>query len=177
MTADHADEAPALVGGRGERRVGARDSRATRELNARRRALATVEVNGAAPEHEALRVIAEPRFGPPGERQSPSIAELERRAGVRVGAQLDADLDFDRFDWLIAMDRANEMDLLDAGAPEGKVRLLRSFDPALQGQSGRALDVPDPYGEGADAFERMWATIEPGCRGLLDRLCDGMIGG
>lgn len=92
-----------------------------------------------------------------------------------IARQLDADLDFDRFDWLIAMDRSNEMDLLDAGAPADRVRLLRSFDPALQGESGRSLDVPDPYGEGADAFERMWKTIEPGCQGLLDGLLAGMM--
>ena len=97
---------------------------------------------------------------------------VAKKKGVHlpsVGRQLNPDVDFDRFELLIAMDNENRLDLLDAGANESRVRLLRSFDPAL---NGRALDVPDPYGQGAAAFERMWAAIEPGCVGLLDWLTD-----
>ena len=101
--------------------------------------------------------------------------EIAARNGVRlpsIARTLDPDVDFTRFRWLIAMDAQNRLDLLDAGAPDSNIRLLRSFDPAAQ---GKILDVPDPYGEGAEAFERMWAAIVPGCAGLLDWLVDGMI--
>lgn len=86
-----------------------------------------------------------------------------------IARQLAPEVDFDRFDWLIAMDGENRMDLLDAGADASRIRLLRSFDPALRGEE---LDVPDPYGRGDAAFEAMWETIEPGCVGLLDWLDD-----
>ncbi|MCO1577816.1 MULTISPECIES: low molecular weight protein-tyrosine-phosphatase [unclassified Crossiella] len=46
----------------------------------------------------------------------------------------------------------------------GEVRLLRSFDPAADGD----LDVPDPYyGEDAD-FEEVLAMVEAATPGLLD---------
>jgi len=94
-----------------------------------------------------------------------------------IARQLDPYADFARFDLLVAMDAENRLDLLDAGADESRVRLLRSFDPALTGMPARSLDVPDPYGQGESAFQVMWATIEPGCVGLLDWLVDGMIDG
>jgi len=112
-----------------------------------------------------------------GNRPQEGSIRVARANGVTlpsIARQLDPDVDFDRFRWLIAMDAANRMDLLDAGASESRIRLLRSFDPAGQGESP---DVPDPYGKGDAAFERMWGAIEPGCSGLLDWLLDGMIDG
>jgi protein-tyrosine phosphatase len=103
--------------------------------------------------------------------------EIAASSGVRlpsIARRLDPAVDFERYDWLIAMDAQNRLDLLDSGAPDAKIRLLRSFDPAMD---GAATDVPDPYGQGPEAFERMWAAIEPGCVGLLDWLVDGMIAG
>jgi len=111
------------------------------------------------PPHEGSRALAE-RYGV----HLPSIAR-----------RLDPDEDFDRFHWLIAMDDANRMDLLDAGAAEERVRLLRSFDPSHRANPGGAPGVPDPYGNGPEAFETMWRAIEPACGGLLDWLIDGKI--
>jgi protein-tyrosine phosphatase len=44
--------------------------------------------------------------------------------------------------------------------------LLRSFDPAAP----QDLDVPDPYYDGS--FDECLATIEAGCRGLVEWLAD-----
>jgi protein-tyrosine phosphatase len=55
----------------------------------------------------------------------------------------------------------------------GRIRLLRSFDPAAAGPTGSGhggldLDVPDPYyGYSAD-FEHCLTLIEAACLGLLD---------
>ena len=77
--------------------------------------------------------------------------------------------DFEDFDLLLAADRENLADLR-AIAPDAearaKVRLLRSFDPAADGD----LDVPDPYYGGADGFEDVLDLVEAACRGLLDAL-------
>lgn len=76
--------------------------------------------------------------------------------------------DFDRFDLVLAMDAANLRDLR-AVAPagtEGKIRLLREFDPAVAGAPD--LDVPDPYYGGDDGFEAVLDMVEAACRGLLE---------
>lgn len=74
--------------------------------------------------------------------------------------------DFERFDYLIAMDGSNRNELLriapDAVA-EAKIELLRNFDPA----SPRDADVPDPYFGGSDGFETVLDICDAACRGLL----------
>lgn len=72
------------------------------------------------------------------------------------------------YEWIIPMDRSNRADLLRLGAAPERVRLLRSFDPALAGASDAELDVPDPYGEGEESFDRVFTMIRAGCAGLLD---------
>jgi protein-tyrosine phosphatase len=96
-----------------------------------------------------------------------SRAEALRR-GVKLPSrarQFVAE-DFDRFDYVIAMDRRNQHDierLARTDADAQKVHLLRRFDA----RGGADLDVPDPYyGEG-DGFARVFDICEAGCRGLL----------
>lgn len=48
-----------------------------------------------------------------------------------------------------------------------KIVRLRSFDPASRGGD---LDVPDPYYDRADGFERVLAMVEAGCAGLVDHV-------
>ncbi len=77
--------------------------------------------------------------------------------------------DFDRFDWIIAMDASNRMSLASQARSEadrGKIRLLRAFDPS----GGPGAEVPDPYYGGIDGFERVFDIVERSCRGLLEAL-------
>ena len=77
--------------------------------------------------------------------------------------------DFDRYDHVIAMDRANREELLRLarGAQDrAKVRLLRSFDPAAPADA----EVPDPYFGGPRGFDEVFDICEAACRGLLDHL-------
>ena len=77
--------------------------------------------------------------------------------------------DFDDFDHVLAMDRANRDELLrlarDAG-DRGKVALLRSFDPSAPPEA----EVPDPYYGGARGFEEVFDICEAACRGLIEHL-------
>ena len=77
--------------------------------------------------------------------------------------------DFERFDYVLALDRENFADLVrlapDAEA-RAKVHLLREFDPA----SPPHAEVPDPYYGDLDGFERVFDICEAACRGLLDHL-------
>jgi len=108
-----------------------------------------------------------------GEPPDPRAQDCARAHGVTLvstGRQLDPGTDFDRFDWLIPMDRQNKKDLLIEGAPLERVRLLRSFDPALRGAPDRDLDVPDPYWDEADGFNAVFRMIRAACEGMLDEL-------
>src|SRR3954470_13804685 len=69
-----------------------------------------------------------------------------RRLGIEVGgrARQFKRADFERFDYVLAMDRSNFDDLSELFADEGarkKLFLLRSFDPS----SPAGASVPDPY--------------------------------
>jgi protein-tyrosine phosphatase len=75
--------------------------------------------------------------------------------------------DFERFDYILAMDQDN-LDILLRLCPAkftGKLDLLLSFAPRLN-----CRDVPDPYYGGEHGFERVLDLIEQGCAGLLDEL-------
>ncbi len=77
--------------------------------------------------------------------------------------------DFDDFDHVLAMDRANRDELLKLarnGGDRAKVALLRSFDPSAPPDA----EVPDPYYGGAGGFDEVFDICERACRGLLDRL-------
>ena len=94
-----------------------------------------------------------------------------KRFGVEVGgrARQFKRVDFDRFDYVLAMDRSNFEDLGElAGdaAARKKLFLLRSFDPS----SPAGASVPDPYyGEDED-FDDVVRICLAACAPLLERL-------
>ena len=69
--------------------------------------------------------------------------------------------DYDKFDLLIGMDRANlrNMHRICGGDPSGKLRLLMDY-------TGHPCDVVDPWYTGD--FETTWRDVLAGCRGLLE---------
>ncbi len=94
-----------------------------------------------------------------------------RRHGIelRGRAQQVSPQDFDRFDLILAMDRANLAQLRRKARDDTDrvcIRLLREFDP----QAGADLDVPDPYFGGADGFERVYEMMARACEHLLREL-------
>ncbi|MFD5651586.1 low molecular weight protein-tyrosine-phosphatase [Streptomyces sp. NPDC127039] len=74
---------------------------------------------------------------------------------------------FSRLDLVVALD-AGHLRALRRLAPTerdaAKVRLLRSYDPAV---AGGDLDVPDPYYGGRDGFEECLEMVEAASTGLL----------
>jgi protein-tyrosine phosphatase len=92
------------------------------------------------------------------ERRGVSLADIRAR---RV-----SDTDFERFDYIIAMDEDNRSRLLEE-APEdhrAKVHLFLSFSALGE------TEVPDPYYGGAAGFERVLDLVEEASRGLLKKL-------
>jgi len=106
-----------------------------------------------------------------GEPPDPRARASASRRGIELGgrARRVETKDFERFDFLIAMDRANRRDLLRMAPNDeakAKVVLFRSYDPG----SPREADVPDPYyGEG-DGFETVLDICEAASRGLLQHI-------
>jgi protein-tyrosine phosphatase len=94
-----------------------------------------------------------------------------RRLGIEVGgrARQFKLADFERFDYVLAMDRNNFDDLAElARDPElqKRLHLLRGFDPtSLPGAS-----VPDPYYGGDEDFDDVVRICLAACTPLLDRL-------
>jgi protein-tyrosine phosphatase len=83
--------------------------------------------------------------------------------------------DFTTFDLLLAMDLANVSELIRQGAPPVKVRLLRSFDPALDGLPDESLQVPDPYYGGDGGFEEVFQMLWRANTGLINSVKDGSL--
>jgi len=80
--------------------------------------------------------------------------------------------DIDAFDLIIAMDRANLLDIeATAGGPREHIRMLGSYLPeATANANADAPDVPDPYYGGGAGFERVLDMIETACPKILDHL-------
>lgn len=81
------------------------------------------------------------------------------------GRQL-ADEDFETFDYLLAMDRANlsEMQKRAPRRLHHKLHLLREFS------EGGVLEIPDPYYGGEAGFDLVLDLVEEACNGLLDSI-------
>ncbi|HKJ09890.1 MAG TPA: low molecular weight protein-tyrosine-phosphatase [Gammaproteobacteria bacterium] len=102
-----------------------------------------------------------------GNPPDPRAQEAATRRGVDMGAQRArrvSEVDFERFDYVLAMDRSNYSDLLEMCPPgqEYKLRLFLEFAPELEER-----EVPDPYYGGRSGFERVLDMIETASRGLL----------
>jgi len=100
-----------------------------------------------------------------------AIAAAARRGidmrGLRARKVTEGD--FERFDFLLAMDEQVYCQLLEVApaAQRDRVRLFLEFAPEL----GRR-EVPDPYVGGPAGFEEVLDLVEAGARGLLAALAN-----
>jgi protein-tyrosine phosphatase len=103
-------------------------------------------------------------IGEPPDRRSQAAA---RRRGVDLGGQRAREvsiLDFERFDYIVAMERGH-VRILEGFCPAGeehRIRTMLEFAPDLS-----VTDVPDPYYGGGDGFETVLDMIERAAAGLL----------
>lgn len=99
-----------------------------------------------------------------------ACAAGERR-GIAIGgcARKFEPEDFQRFDYVLAMDRTNFEDLA-ATAPNAQAKqklfLLRSFDP----KSPPGASVPDPYYGSEDGFDLVLELCLAACKPLLEKV-------
>ncbi|NUS22020.1 MAG: low molecular weight phosphotyrosine protein phosphatase [Mesorhizobium sp.] len=103
--------------------------------------------------------------------------EQPDRRSITVAAEHGVDLsgqrarkvlpeDFSRFDLILGMDRANVRDLKALASPAARDRIHLYLDFA----TGKAMDVPDPYYDGAEAFASVYRMIREASEALAKRL-------
>lgn len=112
-----------------------------------------------------------------GSPADPRSIDIARRHGIELPSrarQLDQAQDFERFRWIIAMDRSNRANLLRAGASSHAVHLMMAFSADYADTPEEAPDVPDPYYGGPEGFEEVYAMLTVACDGLLIRIRDGI---
>ena len=75
--------------------------------------------------------------------------------------------DFGRFQWILARDRANlaHLERLRRAGYDGHLGLFLDLAPQL-----RVREVPDPYDEGPEVFERMLDLLERASEAFAARL-------
>jgi protein-tyrosine phosphatase len=103
----------------------------------------------------------------PPDRRSQAAAERRGFSLANIRARRVDATDFDRFDYIFAMDRDNLAALTEAAGNRARARLLLFLEYATK---GRENEVPDPYYGGAAGFERVLDLVEDASKGLLDLL-------
>ena len=105
---------------------------------------------------------------PPDERAQAAAT----RRGVDVSSlaarSVIAD-DFDRFDYILAMDKENLEYLHDKAGKKSHARIQLFLDYSA---INKGADVPDPYYGGPIGFERVLDLIDEATEGLLDEVID-----
>lgn len=106
-----------------------------------------------------------------GERPDSRAQAAARARGIEVDgrARRFERADWDRFDYVVAMDGSNYDDLLNQAPNDeatAKLFLLRSFDP----KSPPDAPVPDPYYGGQHGFDLVLDLCDAACRGLLAKI-------
>lgn len=104
--------------------------------------------------------------GEPADHRARAAAERRGMSLDGIRARRVSAQDFQRFDYIIAMDQENLARLRDE-APEEHSARLHLF---LEFAAGSETDVPDPYYGGAAGFERVLDLVEDASRGLLETL-------
>jgi protein-tyrosine phosphatase len=106
-----------------------------------------------------------------GERPDPRALATAQARGVHLPsrARQFVKSDFERFDYVLAMDDNNRIALLRLTPDDtahAKVHLLRRFDP----RTPSGANVPDPYYGEDDGFGHVFDVCQAACRGLFAEL-------
>jgi protein-tyrosine phosphatase len=107
--------------------------------------------------------------GEPPDRRAQAAAARRGVALDDIRARRVVVEDFERFDYVIAMDKDNVARLQELAEPEQhhKIHLFLTFAEAGE------QEVPDPYYGGSAGFERVLDLVEDASRGLLETLRSG----
>ena len=106
-----------------------------------------------------------------GEPPDARACAAGKRRGVEIrgkARQFKAS-DFELFEYVVAMDRANYRELealAERAESTRRLFLLRSFDP----ESAKGASVPDPYYGGDEGFDEVFDICWAACQALLETI-------
>ncbi|MEA3638851.1 MAG: low molecular weight protein-tyrosine-phosphatase [Lamprobacter sp.] len=105
-----------------------------------------------------------------GEPPDPRARDTAQRRGIdlsRQRARRAVAEDFERFDYVLAMDQDNHRALSSLCPPgfEDRLKLFMDYAPHL-----KIREVPDPYYGGANGFEVVFDMVDEAARGLLEAI-------
>ena len=104
--------------------------------------------------------------GEPADRRAQAAAERRGISLDGISARRVQENDFQRFQYVLAMDHLNLRTLSDQAGDEYQERIGLFLDFT----SGDEEEVPDPYYGGAAGFEHVLDLVEEASRGLLETL-------
>jgi protein-tyrosine phosphatase len=106
-----------------------------------------------------------------GDQADYRMKQFAKKRGYQltsISRQVDPELDFNRFDYIIGMDSQNVRDLKAVTRNENDQRKISLMTDYC---SGKKYDsVPDPYFGGAAGFELVLDILEDACEGLIREL-------
>jgi protein-tyrosine phosphatase len=106
--------------------------------------------------------------GEPADYRMRQFAQKRGFYLTSISRQIDSTIDFDRFDYIIGMDRQNVRDLKSIARNEvdrKKIFLMTDFCSTENFDS-----VPDPYYGGDAGFELVLDILEDACSGLIQKI-------
>jgi protein-tyrosine phosphatase len=104
-----------------------------------------------------------------GEKPHEGSIAIARQNGIDISRQRSRKFstsDFNEFDLIIPMDRANKNDLFamaDNDISRNKVRMIMDFV-----SPGENINIPDPYYD--NSFGRVFDMLKIGCQGIADSI-------
>lgn len=114
-----------------------------------------------------------------GEPPDPRSIRVAKDHGVDISGQRARQLttdDFERFDWIVAMDEDNLAQAERRRPPGARARLVQFVDfvPVGEGPSSRRPDrVPDPYYGEIGGFLEVWRLLQRGMGPLIEAIARG----
>lgn len=114
-----------------------------------------------------------------GEPPDPRSVRVARDHGVDISGQRARQLtahDYDRFDWIVAMDEDNLAQAERRRPPGARARLVQFVDfvPVTHDPRSRRPDrVPDPYYGELSGFVEVWRLLQRGMGPLIEAVSRG----
>ena len=109
--------------------------------------------------------------GEPPERRAQKFAKARGYDLSKLRARFISPLDFERFDYVLVMDRKNMREMEKARSfsrnPKAKLQYFLDYYPGKEGQ-----EVPDPYGGEDQDFEHVLDLAEIAAANLLRKLLE-----
>ncbi len=107
-----------------------------------------------------------------GEMPDNRMMETAAQNGIilKSKARQFSKADFEKFDYILAMDKSNREDILNLAQSDmdrKKVHLLRDFDDKSVG-----ADVPDPYFGGQKGFENVFEILDRSVNNFLNSILE-----